>query len=188
MLAQYKYRGNEQLAPVIASMLLPAYERLTADLFNRLGASMKSVHRKPAFWHAVTYVPISPERAWERGFNQAEQLASYVSRHSGVPLMNLLQRSRHTGKQSFKSRVERIRNTRQLFEVIPIEMDSLCQIWSEKFPEGDSDRSQAVLSPLRVLLIDDIYTTGSTAEECAKALLAKMPKNLEIYVLTWARS
>ncbi|MFC4777823.1 ComF family protein [Paenibacillus sp. GCM10023252] len=216
LLALYKYRGNEDLEPLLAAMMLPALRELTqhvqllgqlrqsrltdADLSashshsiaprphspeqpNKLGRSMNPLLRSPAPspFHAITYVPVSPYREEERGFNQAERLAARLSTASGVPLMNLLERSRHTEKQSFKSRSERIRDMRGLFKARQIDLEQ----W---LSSPSSQPSEPNLSQLRILLIDDIYTTGSTVNACAEALhqAAGLVK-LEVYSLTWAR-
>ncbi|MGM0884194.1 MAG: ComF family protein [Bacillota bacterium] len=187
LLAQYKYRGNEQLAPLLANMLLPAFESMTAEIAIRQSATAPRGSRKKIqyehYWDAVTYVPISPERAMDRGFNQAEQLASYLAQRYRLPLMHLLVRERHTEKQSFKTRSERMRDTWSLFNVNEIELYKL---------QTDAVHSVNNAHPThtanRVLLIDDIYTTGSTAEACSQTLHQYAAKPLEIYVLTWARS
>lgn len=187
LLAQYKYRGNEQLAPLLADMLLPAFESMTAEIAIRQSATAPRGIRKKIqydhYWDAITYVPISPERAMDRGFNQAEQLASFLAQRYNLPLMHLLVRERHTEKQSFKTRSERMRDTRSLFNVNDRELSKL---------ETDTDHAVNHTHPtqtaIRVLLIDDIYTTGSTAEACSQTLNQYAEKPLEIYVLTWARS
>lgn len=187
LLAQYKYRGNEQLAPVLANMLLPAFESMTAELAKRASVPVSRHTRKKIhyahYWDAITYVPISAERAMDRGFNQAEQLASYLAQKYRLPMMHLLVRERHTEKQSFKTRSERMRDTRSLFNVNDRELSKL---------ETDTDHAVSHAHPthreIRVLLIDDIYTTGSTAEACSQTLCQHAAKPLEIYVLTWARS
>lgn len=175
VLAQYKYRGNERLAPLLGGMLQPVFEALTAEI-AAIEPSQSSRPNKMIFadhWSAVTYVPISTQRAEDRGFNQAEQLASLLARHYGIPLLHLLVRDRHTEKQSFKTRAERLRDTRQLFNVNPNE--------AAKLPKHSA-------SPPRILLIDDIYTTGSTAEACSQTLLLNAGVPLEVFILTWARS
>ncbi|WP_169084575.1 ComF family protein [Paenibacillus sp. PL91] len=185
MLALYKYRGNERLAPLLGDMLLPALEAMTCEVAQQLqdsatsGTFPKSVGKIADYWDAITYVPISPERASERGFNQAEQLASHLAHRYRLPLMNLLIRSRHSEKQSFKTRSERMRDTRTLFDVNARELRTLL---------NSATKAQPSRKTTRILLIDDIYTTGSTAEACSQELhrLAQCP--LEIYILTWARS
>jgi predicted amidophosphoribosyltransferase len=187
LLAQYKYRGNEQLAPLLANMLFPAFETMTAVLARQQIAAPPSGTRKKIqyahYWDAVTYVPISSERAEDRGFNQAEQLASYLAQQYRMPLMHLLVRERHTEKQSFKTRSERMRDTRKLFNVNDIELSKL-----QSEDDHAASHFHSTRSANRVLLIDDIYTTGSTAEACSQTLCQHAENPIEIYVLTWARS
>lgn len=178
VLAQYKYRGNERLAPLLGGMLQPVFEALTAEISAPLSnrPSRNGRPNKLIFadhWSAVTYVPISEQRAADRGFNQAEQLASQLAHQYGIPLLPLLVRDRHTEKQSFKTRAERLRDTRQLFIVNSNEAAKL---------------QEHLARPPRILLIDDIYTTGSTAEACSQTLLLNAGIPIEVYILTWARS
>lgn len=188
LLAQYKYRGNEELAPLLADMLVPAFERMTAELAARITPSGPAQHKQShkniaLYWDAITFVPISPERALDRGFNQAEQLANDLAQRYRIPLMQLLIRERHTEKQSFKTRSERMRDTRQLFNINTVEFDKLRNI---KLTLRNKEKSTNRV--LRVLIIDDIYTTGSTGEACSQALSLYSGQPLEIYILTWARS
>ncbi|MGO4547486.1 ComF family protein [Paenibacillus sp. 2TAB23] len=187
MLALYKYRGNERLAPLLTDMLLPAFEAMTVEIIQRTSIvqspNKKSKTRFTDCWDAVTYVPVSSEREIERGFNQAEQLAGGIARHYNLPLLQLLVRSRHTEKQSFKTRIERQRDTRSLFNAQAAGMAII-----QKPKDLSEKRTAQSRSEIRILLIDDIYTTGSTAEACSQALLKSAVWPMEIYVLTWARS
>ncbi|GKU76829.1 ComF family protein [Paenibacillus sp. L3-i20] len=206
-LALYKYRGNERLSPILGAMLLPALERLTNEVLAR--SNNETAHRKSfaergspkisriampsrknTCWDAITYVPISSERAEERGFNQAEQLAEYVSDALQIPLYELLVRERHTEKMSFKTRSERLRDARLLFSLHRGHMEELIQE-SERLRENAVQSSNLHLPKdraLRILLVDDIYTTGSTVEACSKLIQQYFARRIEVYVLTWARS
>jgi competence protein ComFC len=175
-LALYKYRGNEELGLLLGTMLQPAFEELS----HQLGAPTKRGKYR-ACWDAVTYVPVSSARAEERGFNQAEQLAAQLAYHYQLPLLPLLNRERHTGKQSFKSRSERINDMKRLFRADTASLSKLEQSYNRV--SLSHTRSHA-----RVILIDDIYTTGSTAEACTEELIANSNFPLEVFVLTWARS
>lgn len=202
-LARYKYRGDERLAPLLADMLLPAFERMTADLITlhanhpalTFSQSKRRFRPKTAnfYWDAITFVPVSAERAIERGFNQAEQLAYYFTSRYKLPLFNLLIRNRHTEKMSFKSRQERLRDAGSLFGVNNSEFQKLKQSSSycqRVVPAANTWEKEALGAgeALRVLLIDDIYTTGSTADACANVLRRHADMPLEVYILTWARS
>ncbi|MBT2685459.1 ComF family protein [Bacillus sp. ISL-37] len=105
----------------------------------------------------IVPIPLSEERLHERGFNQAEALITTA----GFKPTNMLSRV-HTEKQSKKSRSERI-NLQQVF----------------KF---DTDQN---LNSKTILLIDDIYTTGSTLRHAAKIL--KENGAAKVYSFTLAR-
>jgi predicted amidophosphoribosyltransferase len=216
-LALYKFRGDERYGWLLAEMLMPAYERLTAEASAAAGAegggervmSFPGPHShvpvqlpgrsagisvssmwpfRPyrggrsagRVWHAVTYVPVSRERAEERGFNQAERLARAAAMRADAPLLPLIRRLRDSGKQSQRGRGERLRAMRAVFG--PDE-EAIRRLAADAIRAGH--RPDA---PLRILLVDDIYTTGATAEACAGAIRAASPSPVRIYVLTWARS
>jgi len=199
-LAMYKYRGQESLAPMLAEMLVPSFIQLTEEEWpqgtrrggarmqngrgnglRRLKAWMNSIWHPYATaaqcWDAITYVPISGERAQERGFNQAQQMAAFLSDKLGIPGYDLLIRDRHTEKMSFKTRAERQRDARTLFTGNEAQIRRL-----------ESRTLNSSRESLRILLIDDIYTTGSTAEACASAIVRLATRPVQLYTLTWARS
>ena len=155
-LARYKYRGNERLAPILAAMLAFALERQTAIA----GVSFQ----------AITSVPLSPERLRERGFNQAESLAVCLSKWYGIPYKPTLRRARHTEKQSLKTRRSRVMDMRGIFE-----------------PMDDASALEPPCTPpINLLLLDDVYTTGSTIDECARVIRLSYPA-FRIYGIAWAR-
>ncbi|WP_227779666.1 ComF family protein [Paenibacillus sp. P13VS] len=137
---------------------------------------------------AVTYVPVSSERLAERGFNQAERLAAGLAAACRLPVVDLLQRRINTTKQSFKTRGERIETMKEAFSINRGTVDILREIYMGK---AAPNRLRIHSSPLRLLLIDDIYTTGSTLDACGRVILnAGLTLNIpiEIYTLTLARS
>lgn len=201
ILGQYKYRGNEQLAPLLGSMLDRAYIRLNAERerVQQGNAEIQKTQRVftgPFFpsnqsarnqrWQAdlLVPVPVSESRLVERGFNQAERLADVLSGRRGIPQLPLLVRTHHTGKQSFKQRAERIADMKHAFAGNPDGAVLLqFEVWLETLGKGTR--------PLQIIIVDDIYTTGSTIRACAdtiKTLCDSYGKAAEIYSLTWARS
>lgn len=95
----------------------------------------------------VIPVPLGEKRLYERGFNQSELLAQIVSRELGLVCdTDTLLRVRETRRQSSLSMAERTANVTDAFGC-----------------------AQAIEGKT-VLLIDDIFTTGATAENCARAL------------------
>lgn len=136
----------------------------------------------------VTYVPVSNERLAERGFNQAERLASGLAAACRLPVVDLLQRRINTTKQSFKTRGERIETMKEAFSISPGVMDILRELYIGK---AGSNSAREYSCPIQLLLIDDIYTTGSTLDACSRVILHvadSIDIPVEIYTLTMARS
>jgi predicted amidophosphoribosyltransferase len=182
-LAQYKYRGNEKYGALLVSMLSYAYRLLLQEisLFNATGTERWS-------FDGVTYVPVSSIRLAERGFNQAEQLAAGLAARHRISLMPLLERREHTEKQSFKTRQQRILSMQEAFITNATVIEDITTRWLHGQQRGLEQRSNAVI---RLLLIDDIYTTGSTINACATVLrnsFLQLGVPVDIYSLTWARS
>lgn len=109
-------------------------------------------------------VPLHPKRLDERGFNQVELLSWTITKRFDIPTVSgLLFRKKETTPQFDLPKKERYTNIKGAFEVK-----------GKKFLEGKS-----------VLLIDDIYTTGSTVAECTKTL--KTAGALKVYILTLSK-
>lgn len=103
-------------------------------------------------WFLVP-VPLHHVREREREFNQCRELCRELSRRRGIPMMNALKRTRATPKQAQLTRLQRLKNLHGAFAVKP--------------------RFARDASPLRgrcVLLVDDVFTTGATTNECARIL------------------
>ena len=99
---------------------------------------------------ALVPVPIHPSRRRKRGFNQAEELANRLSDCWGIPVnTRLLIRKKKTLPQRDLGPSERLKNLQEAFDLHPSV--------SDKIPES-------------VIIIDDIYTTGSTIEACSRIL------------------
>jgi len=112
-------------------------------------------------------VPLHPRRILWRGFNQAEILAKEIGRHFNLPsIADTLIRQRHTLPQmDIHDQIKRSKNVAAAFAL--------------------SEKKSVSLKNKVVILVDDICTTGSTLEECAKALKPLKPK--EIWGLVIAR-
>lgn len=196
VIGQYKYRGNEKYASLLGLMLDRAYSMLskereriqlsgnTLPSGGRLRIFTTNSFATTAMWKAdlLVPVPVSEARLAERGFNQAEQLGTVVSSIRGIPQLPLLMRRQHTGKQSFKSRAERLENMRNAFVADPGMKGSFLNLIQDQHISG---------VPFRILIVDDIYTTGSTVRACAEPLqqwVVDCGVNAEMYSLTLARS
>ncbi|MEI2283214.1 ComF family protein [Paenibacillus polysaccharolyticus] len=173
-ISMYKFRGYELYAPLLTAMLTQAFQAMSEELTLICGKETEKPLWRP---DAVTYVPVSDERLAERGFNQAERLATGLAITAGLPCVDLLQRQINTGKQSFKSRAERFETMKHAFSI--------------KLDEFDFSLLKNYSKPFKLLLIDDIYTTGSTLDACGHVILhaaSKAGVTVEIYTLTLARS
>ncbi len=113
----------------------------------------------------VVPMPLHPRRQRERGFNQAALLASWLSKSLVIPCSHgALARIRHTPPQVGLADAERFRNVRAAFEC----------------------RRRALVAGGRVLLIDDVMTTGATVSSATEALCKAGARS--VAVLTVARA
>ncbi len=109
-------------------------------------------------------VPLHWRRKLMRGFNQAELLTNEISKLTGIPSSPMIQRTRYTTTQTRLSRKQRMQNLKDAFTIKP------------------NSR------PIRTaILIDDVFTTGSTSEACASTLKKECAKLENIVVVTALR-
>ncbi len=184
----FEYEAPEQSLCAACVRGLPHYDRARAvfaydDASRSLILSFKHAdhtHQAPAFgrWLAragnellcdvdlIVPVPLHRWRLLSRRYNQSALLAQALGREAGKPVaVDLMTRRRRTQPQGRMSRSARIRNVRAAFAV----RDS----WQERLQES------------RILLLDDVLTTGATVEECARVL--KRGGAASVDVLTLAR-
>lgn len=194
-LALYKYRGDERLQERLSAMLLASFYQLTDEVMLKLGMGIqrraRDGHTKVTLhdcWDAITYVPLSATRLAERGFNQAEQLANWLAVQHDLPLVEAIKRVKHSTKMSMQSRVGRVGNITDVFAACEEQLRLFAYFLEIKRKERQRRASQVT----RLLLVDDVYTTGTTVNACAQAILQASQRcgleQVEIYVLTWARS
>ena len=112
----------------------------------------------------IVPVPLHPARQRERGFNQAALLAELLADSMQVPSRLVLERTRYTTTQTAYDRAERMENLAGAFRL----------------------RKNRDVRDLRVLLIDDVLTTGSTLSECARVL--KAAGAISVHAATAARA
>jgi ComF family protein len=153
----YKYKGKIQLAEPLGNLLLAAFQR---------------------YWESqpldvIVPVPLHRRRFRERGFNQAFLLMRNWPKRAGADPdhlsavqieRNVLLRSANTAPQTSLGRAERLTNIKNAFEV----------------------RLNEKIKNKAVLLVDDVYTTGATVNECARTLLEAGARQVD--VLTLARA
>jgi ComF family protein len=112
---------------------------------------------------ALIPVPLHWQRSWSRRYNQSGALARVIAAQAGIPVWgDVLQRTRQTRQQVGLSRAERSRNVQGAFSVA-----------AEK---------KSALQGRRVILIDDVLTSGATVDTCARALLRARAASVDVLV------
>jgi len=121
------------------------FEPFLADLLVRAAAGELT----PDNWDVIVPVPLHPTKARDREFNQAERLARRLSLATKIAFQNRwLKRIEPTRTQTLLTRAQRAENVRRAF----------------------SARRGLRLNGERIVLIDDVFTTGATTSACARAL------------------
>src|ERR1700722_9928591 len=163
---RYRHDGGDDERDVVPSIIRRHKYGLDQSLAYALAECLgDELPLGDANYDLVIPVPLHRERLRWRGFNQAAMLANAVARRIDRPLdLRTLVRVRPTPPQTRQNRVERVKNLRRAFAV----------------------RRPARLSSPRILLIDDVMTTGATADECARTLIAAGARRGD--VLTLARA
>jgi ComF family protein len=136
--------------------------------YQRIGALSKTlasflvdlIREEEVTFDVVTFVPITKVRESWRGFNQAELLAKEITREFEVPLVKLI-KTKETKTQVGLTRKERLKNVSGSFRIL----------------------KPANLAGKKVLLVDDVITTGTTLSECAKILKKARAKRVQAVVI-----
>lgn len=156
MAAAYPYKGPA--GGVVRRMKFGGATDLAELMADAMIEAYSSI--LPTGAEIVTAVPMHPKRLKRRGFNHAEVLARAVAERLELPYESALTRTRNTRQQAALSGDARRHNLK----------DAFC--------------AETTVLGKRVLLVDDVYTTGETARECARALRAAGAQN--VYLLVFA--
>lgn len=136
------------------------------QLAYRMGQMMAQVVRsEPRFWPIDIIIPVPSTRASlkQRGFNQTEALGCVISKELKIKMCpHLLVRVKETPSQRECSREEREKNLLRAFDIMDAEL----------------------IRGKNILLVDDVFTTGSTSRECARTLVENGAER--VAVITWA--
>ena len=146
LLALGRYDGR--LAAAVRALKFAGVTRLAEPLAAELAVQVRRRGWRPS---AVTSVPLHPRRLRERGYNQAELIARACALRLQVPYLRLLSRARPTGQQARLTTHDRHGNVASAFTL--------------------AAAAPRVL-PQRILLVDDVLTTGATLEACRHVLRA----------------
>ncbi len=122
----------------------------------------EKIFEKLKSYDTIIPVPISRKRMKERGYNQSLLIAKKLSKDLRIELQaNCLFKTRNIIEQSKLNKEQRMQNIQNVYEL----------------------KNEQILTNKQILLIDDIYTTGSTVNECSKVLSRANPKKIDVLVL-----
>ncbi|OOB79493.1 MAG: hypothetical protein BEN18_00335 [Epulopiscium sp. Nuni2H_MBin001] len=152
-IARWKYSGVRKFSKGYANLMAEHFDK---EVFNNIDALIP--------------VPVHKKRLTTRGFNQACDLAQELSNLVGVPMVDMLERTKNTTELYRLSAAERKENTKDAIRVNP------------NFTDIQSSCIR------RVAIVDDIYTTGSTVRECINALKKKGYDIELVYVFVICRA
>lgn len=133
------------------------YKTIVNFLLNQ-----EKIFEKLQSYDTIIPVPISNRRRKERGYNQSLLIAKEMSKELNLLLItDCLYKTKHIPPQSELNKEERVRNVQSVYEL----------------------RNQTILENKKILILDDIYTTGSTIKECSKILQTAKPKKIGAFVI-----
>jgi competence protein ComFC len=158
------YRGRGIVRAIIHEFKYGRQMHLRHLIAGWLRAALDDERLRDISFDLIVPVPLHPARQRERGFNQAGLLAELLSVETSIASKRLLKRIRYTTTQTALDRSERMENLHNAFRL----------------------RKNADVRGLRVLLIDDVLTTGSTLSECARVL--KRAGAISVHAATAARA
>jgi competence protein ComFC len=158
------YRGRGIVRDVIHEFKYNRQIHLRHLVGRWLCAALDDERLRNRQFDIIVPVPLHSARQRERGFNQASVLAELLSAHTSIPCRPMLKRLRYTTTQTALDRSERMENLHNAFRL----------------------RKNTDVRGLRVLVIDDVLTTGSTLSECARVLKRAGAKS--VHAATAARA
>ena len=149
--------GNPIVRNLIKAFKFDGVREVAPILVNLINGLMRAFNLPPA-WHEVpreqwclTPVPLAPRRERQRDFNQSEILAALISQNVNLPNELTLQRVVNSKPQSeLKNEADRAKNIKSVYKIL----------------------AGANIAGRAFILVDDVYTSGATLEECARVLKA----------------
>ena len=162
-LARSVFNYEDKIVSAIHKYKYSSHRYLLEPFGNYLSKYLASWNIHPDY---ITSVPLHPNREKARGYNQAKCMAELVSKNFGIPYVDICEKTVDNKNQARLDFKERRKNVKDVYKLVP-------------------DIRKKV-SGSTILLIDDVYTTGSTCSEVAKII--KSAGVSKVYVLTLAHA
>jgi ComF family protein len=159
--ASYSFGAYEGALRELIHLL--KYDRIRT-LARPLGDFLMVAYPREERFDAIVPMPLHWRRRWRRGFNQSELLAREISRRCGLPVVRAVRRVRATASQAGLTNAKRRANVSGTF----------------------APARRRPVRGLRVLLVDDVMTTGATASACSRALKSAGAKYVAFLALARA--
>lgn len=151
LLHQIKYKGKQKAAFKIGTEMGRVCKIENDHFSTEIG---------PNNFDAITFVPTSKKKKRTRGYNQAEELAKGISSVTKVPTHSLLIKNENTDSQTKKNVLDRHKQLAGSFSLSPSHKKSTIR---------------------KILLVDDVVTTGATLNECAKILESELSAEVAVF-------
>lgn len=132
-----------------------------SDTFFEFFVNNEKLYRFLKKYDIIGAVPISKSRKRERGYNQSELIARKIAKTLLIPFENVLIKTKNNSPQSNLNKKQRLENVKNVYKV----------------------QNEQRIKEQNILLFDDIYTTGATANECARMLKQAGSKNVGILTI-----
>lgn len=139
---------TEPYDEAIKKMKFKGYKQFAAQMGVKLSEAVKESFPQLPF-DFITYVPLHPKRESERGYNQSRLLAKELSYILEIPLMDTLVKIKDNPPQHKTERKHRQKNVKNVYKII----------------------DKKLVSEKRILIVDDIITSGHTLGECGRILM-----------------
>lgn len=156
--------------PIIKKMIIDFKYGLVKDLSHQLSfliiTHLIKLDRLSFFSDFIIIpVPLYKARLKQRGFNQADEIAKDLSSILKIPILNnCLKKIKNTKNQADLEKIERLNNLKSAFKI----------------------ENQKLILNKKILLVDDVFTTGHTIEECAKVL--KLSGSKKVWAIVVSRA
>lgn len=160
--AFFHFRKGGKVQQLLHALKYHNHPEIGTTLGEVFGQELIQTHDQ--MFDVIVPVPLHPTRKKKRGYNQSEEFAKGLSKSLHVPVSDLLVRETKTESQTRKTKLKRWQNVNEVFQL----------------KHDDSITGQ------RILLVDDVITTGATIEACAQALVSKACSTISIGCIAYA--